>query len=198
MVPVFALVAGRLIAWRIPIGLITALGCLLCGLGVAIVVQAIGRAPDYATGLLPGWLIGGVGVGLALPTILSTAAADLPPHRFATGSAVVNMSRQIGSVLGVSLVVAVLGTPHGYPDTHRAFVHAWLVVAVFMAVGALAATGMTPRRPGVPAVPVASVAGPALQEPFVGNQPWLPSGRPRADHVVEFRRAYRDGNHVEP
>jgi hypothetical protein len=117
------------------------------------------------------------------------------------------MSRQIGSVLGVSLVVAVLGTPHGYPDTHSAFVHAWLVVAAFMAVAALAATGMTPRRPAAPAVPaapaapavpVASVAGPPLREPVIGNQVWLPTSRPRADHVAEFRRAFRDGNHVEP
>ncbi|TMQ96622.1 MFS transporter [Actinomadura soli] len=147
MVPIMALVAGRLAAARVPVGLITAVGCMLCAFGVAVIAMSLGPAPAYTTELLPGWLIGGMGVGLALPTILSAAAVDLPSHRYATGSAVVNMSRQIGSVLGVSLAVAVLGTPHGYADAHNGYVNAWLTVAGFMAVAAIAALGMTPRRP---------------------------------------------------
>jgi MFS family permease len=147
MVPLFALVAGRMVARGVPVGLVTALGCSLCAAGVVLMGASIGETPAYATQMLPGWLIGGTGVGLALPTILSAAAADLPDHRFATGSAVVNMSRQIGGVLGVSVAVAVLGTPQSYADAHRAFVQAWLVVAVLLVVAAFAALGMTPRRP---------------------------------------------------
>jgi EmrB/QacA subfamily drug resistance transporter len=146
MVPVMALIAGRLAA-RVPVGLITAAGCMLCGFGVAMIAMSLGPAPAYATELLPGWLIGGIGVGLALPTILSAAAVDLPPHRYATGSAVVNMSRQIGTVLGVSLAVAALGTPRGWPEAHTAYTNAWLMVGGFMVIAAIAALGMTPRRP---------------------------------------------------
>ncbi|MER6815388.1 MFS transporter [Spirillospora sp. NPDC000708] len=146
MVPVMALIAGKMAARRVPVGLITAVGCMLCAFGVVMVAASLDATPAYASEMLPGWLVGGVGVGLALPTILSAAAADLPDHRFATGSAVVNMSRQIGSVLGVSLAVAVLGSPHGYVDAHRAYVHAWLMVGAFMVVAAAAAFGMTPRR----------------------------------------------------
>ncbi|MGH8966592.1 MAG: hypothetical protein ACRDXB_14870, partial [Actinomycetes bacterium] len=124
-----------------------AVGCMLCAFGVVMIAMSLGPAPAYTTEMLPGWLIGGTGVGLALPTILSAAAVDLPSHRYATGSAVVNMSRQIGTVLGVSLAVAVLGTPHGYPDAHTGYVNAWLMVAGFMAVAAIAALGMNPRRP---------------------------------------------------
>ncbi|TDD35167.1 DHA2 family efflux MFS transporter permease subunit [Actinomadura sp. KC06] len=155
MVPIMALVAGRLAAARVPAGLITAVGCMLCAFGVVMIAMSLGPAPAYTTELLPGWLIGGTGVGLALPTILSAAAVDLPSHRYATGSAVVNMSRQIGSVLGVSLAVAVLGTPHGYADAHNGYVNAWLTVAGFMAVAAIAALGMNPRRtrPSSPTVP---------------------------------------------
>ncbi|TYK49390.1 MFS transporter [Actinomadura decatromicini] len=147
MVPIMALVAGRLAAARVPVGLITAAGCMLCAFGVVMIAMSLGPAPAYASELLPGWLIGGTGVGLALPTILSAAAVELPPHRYATGSAVLNMSRQIGSVLGVSLAVAVLGVPHGYPDVHDSYVDAWLMVGGFMAIAAIAALGMTPRRP---------------------------------------------------
>lgn len=147
MVPIMAIVAGRLAAARVPVGLITAAGCMLCAFGVVMIAMSLGPAPAYATELLPGWLIGGVGVGLALPTILSAAAVDLPPHRYATGSAVVNMSRQIGTVLGVSLAVAALGAPAGHPDAHNAYLNAWLMVSGFMVIAAIAALGMTPRRP---------------------------------------------------
>ncbi|WP_149261012.1 MFS transporter [Actinomadura sp. K4S16] len=147
MVPVMALIAGRLAAARVPVGLITAVGCMLCAFGVVLIAMSLGPAPAYASEMLPGWLVGGTGVGLALPTILSAAAVELPSHRYATGSAVVNMSRQIGAVLGVSLAVAVLGTPHGYPGLHTAYVHAWLMVGAFMVIAAITALGMTPRRP---------------------------------------------------
>lgn len=146
MVPVFAVLAGRILARRLPVGLITATGCVLCAGGVLVVITMLGQAPDYSTEFLPGWLIGGAGVGLALPTILSAAAGDLPQERFATGSAVVNMSRQIGAVLGVSLLVAVLGTPGDYTAAHHAFIRTWLVITVFMIAAALASPGMTPPK----------------------------------------------------
>ena len=101
-----------------PIGVLVALGCLLCAAGSIVALSLVGPTPHYASEILPGWLIGGAGVGLALPAILSSATADLPPSEAATGSAVVNMSRQIGTALGVSIVVAVLGTPVGYAATH--------------------------------------------------------------------------------
>jgi EmrB/QacA subfamily drug resistance transporter len=158
MVPVFALVAGRL-GSRIPVGLITSAGCLLCAAGVVIVVASLGQSPDYSTEFLPGWLVGGAGVGLALPTILSAAAADLPAYRFATGSAVVNMSRQVGTVLGISLLVAIMGTPSGYPAVHHAYVRTWLVVVVFMGVAALTAIPMTPRKTVLSTAPAQAADG---------------------------------------
>ncbi|WP_433477309.1 MFS transporter [Spirillospora sp. CA-142024] len=147
MVPVTAVVAGRL-QGRVAAGVITAAGCALCALGALVTVLRVGESPGYATEILPAWLIGGAGTGLALPTILSAASEGLPPHRFATGSAVVNMSRQIGSVLGVSLLVAVLGTPIGYAATHRAFMNVWLLVAGFLLAGAVTALWMREREAG--------------------------------------------------
>jgi EmrB/QacA subfamily drug resistance transporter len=144
MVPVFAAVSQR-IAHRVPVGVLAAIGCVLFGAGTAIVGTSVGPDASYAADMLPGWLIGGVGVGFAFPTIISAATADLPPARAATGSAVVTMSRQIGLVFGVSVFVAVLGTPHGYPAAHHAFQNAWWVIAAASWLGAVAATGMTPR-----------------------------------------------------
>ncbi|MBT2382973.1 MFS transporter [Streptomyces sp. ISL-11] len=143
MVPLGAIAASKL-ARRVAPGRLVAAGCLLCVVGVTLMWRQLGQEAHYAGTLLPGWLVGGVGVGLALPTILSTATADLPQERFSTGSAVVNMSRQIGSVLGISLLVALLGTPRTYEQTHRAFGHAWIAIGVFMLLGAVTAVGMSP------------------------------------------------------
>jgi MFS family permease len=112
MVPLFAVLTQRFGA-RVPPGRVAALGCVAFGSAYALLVLAIGAEPSYLARFLPLWLLGGIGVGLALPTIMSAATADLPPARTATGSAVINMSRQIGAVLGVSVLVAVLGSPHG-------------------------------------------------------------------------------------
>ena len=145
MVPVFAAVSQR-IAARVPAGVIVAIGCLLFGVGTAVVASSIGAQPSYVTEMLPGWLIGGAGVGFALPTIMSAATADLPPARSATGSAVVTMARQVGFVLGVSVFVAIIGTPHGYAATHAAFQHSWWTIAAVALAASITALRMTPGR----------------------------------------------------
>jgi hypothetical protein len=61
----------------------------------------------------------------------------LPPERFATGSALYVMSRQIGIALGVAGLVAILGTATG-ASAVTAFHHAWIfMMACSLAAGAL-------------------------------------------------------------
>jgi len=144
MVPVFAAVAQRA-STRVPVGVLAAVGCAAFGAGTLIVALSVGPSASYVADFLPGWLVGGVGVGLALPTIVSAATADLPPARSATGSAIVTMARQVGLVLGVSALVAVMGTPHGYPAVHAAFRDAWWVLGATAFAAGVTAFGMTPR-----------------------------------------------------
>jgi hypothetical protein len=88
--------------------------------------------------MLPGLLITGMGVGLTLPSLASAASSSLPPARFATGSAVFVMGRQLGYVLGVSILVAVLGKP--IPSgALAAFDRGWVFMIVASALGATAA-----------------------------------------------------------
>lgn len=145
LVPVFTVVAHRL-ASRIPVGVIAAAGCTFFGAGNLLLLASVGAHAHYATELLPGWLVVSAGVGLAFPTIMSSATADLPPGRTATGSAIVTMSRQIGLVLGVSVFVAVLGAPVGYAAAHSAFRSGWYVVAGIAFAAIVPALAMTPRR----------------------------------------------------
>lgn len=143
MVPIFATFAHQLTR-RIPVGIIVAIGCLFSAAGTFIIAASVGPVPHYATEMLPGWIVGGIGVGLALPPILSSATADLPPSQSATGSGIVSMNRQIGTALGVSVLVAILGVPVGYSAAHAAFQHGSWTLAAFAIAGAFTASGMTP------------------------------------------------------
>ncbi|MBF6556575.1 MAG: MFS transporter [Acidimicrobiales bacterium] len=154
MVPLMSfVVAGRLIARYGPAWVI-ALGSVAFGAGVAWWAMAIGIQPDYASDVLGGMLLTGIGVGLTLPTMMSTASSSLPPQSFATGSAVVNMIRQTGLALGVAVLVAVLGTTTRRGLTElSAFRHAWWVTAVIAFAGIGPAIALLRRRsPGGPVV----------------------------------------------
>jgi MFS family permease len=136
MVPVVSfLVAGRLAA-RFGPGRVIALGSAIFAAGVIWWALAIELQPDYVSQMLGGILLTGIGVGLTLPTFMATGAAALPPHSFATGSAVINMFRQIGLAVGVAILIAVLGAP-GSPATDlRAYVQAsWVIAATALATG---------------------------------------------------------------
>jgi EmrB/QacA subfamily drug resistance transporter len=137
MVPLFSfLVAGRLIA-RYGSGAVIAAGAALFALGVAWWALAASPTPDYVGDMLGGMLLTGAGVGLTLPTLMATAASSLPPTSFATGSAVVNMLRQVGLAIGVAALVAVLGTPGSPLAAVSAYQSGWTLIAATMALAGL-------------------------------------------------------------
>ena len=102
---------------------------------------------DYAADFLPGFIVGGIGVGLVIPTLSGAAAAALPPQRFATGSAIFGMSRQLGSALGVALFIAAVGTP-APADAVGAFRHGTMIVIAGGLLTSLAAAAMGTVRIG--------------------------------------------------
>jgi EmrB/QacA subfamily drug resistance transporter len=113
----------------------------------------MGATEDFAGAWLPAMLVGGAGVGLVNPAITGAAAAALPPVRFATGAALLAMGRQIGSALGVALVVAVLGGAPVLAD----FQAAWFVVIFGSIVAAVALLAVGPLRAPAPAAAPAAV-----------------------------------------
>lgn len=141
---VFAAV-GQTLSRKLSVGIVAAAGCLLCGSGSVLVLLSVGPAPSYVTDMLPGWMIFGAGVGLALPTILSVATVDLPAARTATGSAVVTMARQVGTVVGVSMLVALLGHASSYEATHLGLERVWWASATIGVIAAASSLGMSPR-----------------------------------------------------
>ena len=91
--------------------------------------------PDYLTHFLPGILLTGAGIGLSISSFGSAAVAELPRQRFATGSAVTACFRQIGAVVGIAVLLAVVGDPTPGPAL-TSFHDAWWLMA---ATGTLAA-----------------------------------------------------------
>jgi EmrB/QacA subfamily drug resistance transporter len=88
-------------------------GSLLLAAAGMLWIALLDQAPDYAGHFLPGLELAALGIGVTQASLFTVAAGVLPGHRFATGSGVLNMSRQIGLALGVAVLVALLGSsPH--------------------------------------------------------------------------------------
>jgi MFS family permease len=116
---------------------------LFAGAGLFWITH-VGAVPDWAGDYLPGSLLSGIGVGLMLPSLGGAATAPLPPERFATGSALYVMSRQIGIALGVAGLVAILGTATG-ASAVTAFHHAWIFMVACSLVAGLLLQGIGSR-----------------------------------------------------
>lgn len=159
MVPLFSfLIAGRLIA-RLGPGPVIAAGSTIFAGGMVWMALAVGLRPDYVNDVLGGLLLTGTGVGLTLPTMMATAAASLPPTSFATGSAVVNMLRQVGLAVGVAVFIAVLGSPASPAATLSAYQRAWTVTAAIALAGGIVGllALVNPRKAPVPAIATEAV-----------------------------------------
>ena len=102
--------------------------------------------PSYLRDFLPGSVLVGLAIGFAFSALGAAAAQALPPQQFAAGSAVNATARQLGAVLGVAVLVAVLGEP-GPADALAAFHRTWAVIAVAAAGCAVVSLGLASRRP---------------------------------------------------
>jgi EmrB/QacA subfamily drug resistance transporter len=145
MVPVFAVIAEVVSQkTRIPVGRIASLGLVLCAAAAILFALSTDATPNYISGFLPFWMILGAGFGLSTPTIVSSATAELSAAETATGSAIVQMSQQVGSVVGISVLVAILGVASGAADLVK-FQDAWIVAAALSGAGAITALGLSRR-----------------------------------------------------
>ncbi len=157
-----ASVPGARLGARFGAPLVGGIGAGLFAAGGASWTLLLGEGTAYATTFLPGMIVGGVGVGLINPALTSIAAASLPPTRFATGAALLTMGRQLGSALGIAVLVPVLGTA----TDAAAFDGAWVVLtlAALAAAATLVSIGRVDPVP-VPAVPAAAAALPTAAGP---------------------------------
>jgi EmrB/QacA subfamily drug resistance transporter len=110
MAALFAAVSTR-VSSRIGLPHTAALGGLAIAASFGWLLPQIDATPEYASVFLPGFMLGGVGVGLLVSTLPAMVASSLPPERLATGTGVFGMARQLGSALGVAILIALLADP---------------------------------------------------------------------------------------
>ena len=118
-------------------------GAIVWALAYVWYFERVGPHPDFLGVWLPGQALSGIGAGAVLPILASAALGVVPGGRFATASAVVTSSRQLGGVVGVALLVVIIGvpTPGGIADAVR---ERWILsIACF---GATALVSMTMGR----------------------------------------------------
>jgi EmrB/QacA subfamily drug resistance transporter len=129
-------------------GRVAVIGCALNAGSQLLWFTQIQANSAYLTHLLPVQLIGGAGVGLTIPSLIGAGSASLTPERFGTGSGILNMARQVGTVLGVAGLVAVLAhvDPSDPVATYRHGV--MLIVLFFVAAGVISSLLLTGRAGG--------------------------------------------------
>ncbi|MFF5294753.1 DHA2 family efflux MFS transporter permease subunit [Paractinoplanes globisporus] len=97
-------VAGARLHGRSP-RLIIGGGMLLIGVGGLLLALFVGADSTWAA-LIPGYIVIGLGVGLVMPTLASSAMAAVPTRRGGMAAGSLTTARQLGFAIGV----AVLGT----------------------------------------------------------------------------------------
>jgi EmrB/QacA subfamily drug resistance transporter len=138
----FAVNSGR-ITRRVGRTLSSMTGALCVAGGAAYWLALAPAHPSYVARFLPGLILAGAGSGLAQAPLFA-AAGTLAADRVTTGSAVLNMSRQVGSAVGVAVLVALFAVPH--PDALRLFHRGW-ILQIGTAAAAALVVGIFRLRP---------------------------------------------------
>ena len=85
---------------RIPVRVLMGSGLVLVGIGLLLMH---GIAPgDSWTGLLPGFIVSGIGIGMTNPMIAETAIGVVPPATAGMASGINSTFRQVGIATGVA------------------------------------------------------------------------------------------------
>ena len=106
MISVLSVFAGKLIA-RFGVKRLMSFGALVYGLGCVWLAMAT-QSQDYWTGILPGMMVVGFGVGLIGPTVSAAAINAVDEDKSGTASGINNMMARLSylfAVAGLGLIV---------------------------------------------------------------------------------------------
>ena len=109
-------------------------GALISAAAGVWLATRVGPEPAFVAEWLPATVLMGVGVGLGFATVVAVCVRDLGPAELGVGSGMSATTRQLGAVLGVAILIAILGPA---PDA-AAYDAGWWAMA------ALALAGVVP------------------------------------------------------
>jgi len=131
-------VASRLMPW-VRTRLIVVPGLLIAAVGTALLSQLTPHA-SYTTHILPSELMIGLGFGLAVVPLISTATNNAEPRDAGVTAAATNTAQQIGASIGTALLNTIAATvtatalaaaPGGSQAVAAATVHGYAVASWF-------------------------------------------------------------------
>jgi EmrB/QacA subfamily drug resistance transporter len=132
LVPTTSLLFSKQLIARFGAPSVIIAGVLSFSIGISWWALLLSEVPSFPIVVI-GMLFIGVGVGLALPTLMGVGMGSLPPSSFATGSGVINMIRQAGLAIGVAIFVAIVDSNGSYAHRHHAFqIGWWAMVGVLL------------------------------------------------------------------
>jgi EmrB/QacA subfamily drug resistance transporter len=88
-------------------------GALISAIAGVWLATRVGPEPAFLAEWLPGMLLMGTGVGLGFATTVAVCMRDLGPAQLGIGSGMSATTRQLGAVLGVAILIAILGPAPG-------------------------------------------------------------------------------------
>jgi EmrB/QacA subfamily drug resistance transporter len=97
---IVAPIAGRLAGRVVPIRVLLGVGMLMVSVG--LVLQGGLSGDSQWTHFLPGFIVGGIGVGMINPPLATTQVGVVPPQRSGMASGIGNTFRQVGIATGVA------------------------------------------------------------------------------------------------
>ncbi len=159
---------GTRLMTRVPARFLMGPGFLVAAVGMLLLTQ-LEIDTSYASVLLPGMVLLGLGMGMAFMPAMSLATAGVQPRDAGVASAMVNTSQQVGGAIGTALLntiaasattsyitdhiggaatrsqqqlVQLQGQVHGYTSA------IWFAVGILVAAAVIALTFVTAGRPG--------------------------------------------------
>ncbi|HEY2638509.1 MAG TPA: MFS transporter [Streptosporangiaceae bacterium] len=121
---------------------IAAAGFAIMGIGLAV---GTGTSAASGSGFTSGWFaVTGLGLGLAMPTLLNVALSALSAERSGSGSALITAMRQVGATIGVAALGTVLSSVYA-SRLSQAGLPGPAVAAAKSSVGAGVAVAMKSR-----------------------------------------------------
>ncbi|MEV7561688.1 MDR family MFS transporter [Streptomyces sp. NPDC089795] len=130
-------------------------GLVVTALGSAL-LAGVGGATPYATGVLPGMLLTGAGLGLALAPLYATATAGVAPQHAGAASAALGAAHHLGQSIGGAVLGTVLvSRMHQISDDTDVFARLldsytttlWCAVGVLLLAAVPAALRIRARHP---------------------------------------------------
>lgn len=129
------------------------IGPLVVGAGLAL-LSRVEAGSGYATGVLPGVLVLGLGLALTVAPLTAAVLAAVDDHHAGVGSAINNAAARIASLLAIAVLPAMAGLSDDFAGGYG---KALVIAAVLSAVGG--AIAFLTIRESVPVLTTAHVPG---------------------------------------